>query len=275
MSARRIRGTRPTGGAVEALLVERVAPGLYDALARPAKKLTPGSTFTTEEGVEITVEDGAPYPMRRLRLHGDPELTALGEVPLPPYIHERIAQESRYDTVYAEAPDPKAKGSAAAPTAGLHFTPEILKEIDGRGVKLARVTLHVGLDTFRPVETEDLAEHEMHGETCEIGPESAEIINARTGKLIAVGTTSVRTVETFAGEDGIVTPGQTRADLFIRPDYEFRAVDAMFTNFHLPKTTMLAMISALAGYEEIRRAYEVALTERYRFLSFGDSMLII
>ena len=270
MSARRIRGERPTGGAVEALLVERVAPGLYDALARPAKKLVPGSRFTTDEGVEVAVEDGAAFPLRRLRLLGDPDLRALGEVPLPPYIHERLAEEARYDTVYAAE-----SGSAAAPTAGLHFTPEILAALEARGVAIAPVTLHVGLDTFRPVDVEDLAEHRMHGEACEIAPEAAVTMNARTGRLIAVGTTSVRTVETFASESGEVIPGRTRADLFIRPGYRFKAVDAMFTNFHLPKTTMLAMISALAGYESIRRAYEQAIEKNYRFLSFGDSMLIL
>ncbi len=275
VSARRLRGVRPSGGAVEALLVERVGPGLYDALVRPGRRMPPGATFLAEGRYEATVVEGAEAPMRRLCFAGDPDLGGIGEVPLPPYITERLDAstgegEARYDTVYAER-----AGSAAAPTAGLHFTPEILREIEARGVGIARVTLHVGLDTFRPVEAEDLAGHRMHGELCEVSPEAAEAMNARRGRLVAVGTTSVRTVETFAGGDGRVAAGRTRSELFIRPGYRFRAVEGMFTNFHLPRTTMLAMISALAGYGAVRGAYAAAIEEGYRFLSFGDSMLIL
>ena len=270
VSARRLRAAKSTGGAVELLLVERVAPGVYDALVRGARRVRPGMALVAEDRYDVTVLDGASEPYRRLRFEGDPDLSGAGEVPLPPYIHERLEGEARYDTVYAARP-----GSAAAPTAGLHFTPGILAALEAQGVGIARVTLHVGLDTFRPVEAEDLGAHRMHGEACAVSPEAAETINARAGRLIAVGTTSVRTLESFAREDGRVIPGEARSELFIRPGYTFRAVDGMFTNFHLPRTTMLAMISALAGYDAVREAYRQAIEERYRFLSFGDAMLIL
>lgn len=221
------------------------------------------------EGHQVEVVEVEP-PYRHLRFADDPDLAAVGEVPLPPYISQRLSEEARYDTVYAVTP-----GSAAAPTAGLHFTPEILASLSAGGVGSARVTLHVGIDTFRPVDVERLDDHQMHGEICRLSEPDAEAINARKGRLVAVGTTSVRTLETFAEDSGRLAPGEIRSSLFIRPGYRFRAVDAMFTNFHLPRTTMLAMISALAGIEPVREAYRQAVAERYRFLSFGDSMLII
>ena len=270
VDARRIRGVRPTGGVVEALLVESIAPGVYDALVKPAKRLRPGSTFLAEDRFSVMVTEGASEPYRRLVFQDAPDLSGVGEVPLPPYITARLAEETRYDTVYAAHP-----GSAAAPTAGLHFTREILGELGQKGVKEARVTLHVGIDTFRPVDAERLDDHRMHGELCQISELAARAINARSRRLVAVGTTSVRTIESFADERGEVRSDRHRSSLFIRPGYEFRAVDAMFTNFHLPKTTMLAMISALAGIEAVREAYRQAIAERYQFLSFGDSMLII
>lgn len=270
VSARRVRGVRPTGGAVEALLVESVAPGVYEALVKPAKRLRPGSTFLAEGRFAVTAIEGAREPYRRLVFEDAPDLSGVGEVPLPPYITAKLAEEARYDTLYAAQP-----GSAAAPTAGLHFTDEVFTRLAELGVERVRVTLHVGIDTFRPVDVENLDDHRMHGETCHLSEAAAASINARHGKLIAVGTTSVRTVESFADENGRVASGEMRSSLFIRPGYSFRAVDAMFTNFHLPRTTMLSMISALAGIESVREAYRQAIAERYRFLSFGDSMLIV
>ena len=193
-----------------------------------------------------------------------------GQVPLPPYITETLDDKERYQTVVAQHP-----GSAAAPTAGLHFTPEILSQIRAKGVEIAEVTLHVGIDTFRPIQVDDVTHHQMHGEVCEISSESARRINQRKGRLIAVGTTSVRTIETFATETGEIEPGRLESRIFITPGYQFRAIDGMFTNFHLPKTTMLLMISALAGRESILAAYGEAVENRYRFLSFGESMLIL
>ncbi|MER3496754.1 MAG: tRNA preQ1(34) S-adenosylmethionine ribosyltransferase-isomerase QueA, partial [Armatimonadota bacterium] len=230
----------------------------------------PGSPLIFESQFPAIVEAGANEPKRRLRFEGNPDLSRVGTVPLPPYITAKLDEESRYDTTYATAP-----GSAAAPTAGLHFTPDLLNEVRTQGISTVTVTLHVGLDTFRPVEAENLADHRMHGESALIAPAVAETMNERRGRLIAVGTTSVRTLESFAEEDGRVHAGEMQTSLFIRPGYRFRAVSGMMTNFHLPRTTMLAMISALAGYENIRAAYAEAIREEYRFLSFGDSMLIL
>ena len=199
-------------------------------------------------------------------------LERLGKMPLPPYIKEELQDGERYQTVYS-----RELGSAAAPTAGLHFTPELLKQIEQQGVKLCYVTLHVGLGTFRPVKEEKIEDHEMHSEFCVISPETAETINSvkkNGGRVIAVGTTSCRTLESFAGEDGTVEAGSRWTNIFIYPGYRFRCIDALVTNFHLPESTLIMLVSALAGRENVLRAYETAVKERYRFFSFGDAMFI-
>lgn len=263
----RLFGQRPSGGQVEALLLQAIAPGEYEALVRPGKRLKPGSEihFGALTG---TITGDLTDGRKSIRIDGRPE--DVGEVPLPPYIHEKLANPERYQTVYA---DPT--GSAAAPTAGLHFTPEILTQLEAMGVRIAKVTLHVSIDTFRPIQTDILDDHVMHGEWCEIVPESAALINSAPGRIIAVGTTSVRTLESMATGPRQVKSGAEVTKIFIRPGYQFRVTDGMFTNFHLPKTSMLAMISAMASIDSVFSAYEEAVTQRYRFLSFGDSMLIL
>src|SRR3954470_21695625 len=245
----RIPIDRPRG---EVLLLERLdGDGVWEALARPTRRLRAGSRYGDIELLEHLGEG-----RWRVRLHGEPA----GETPLPPYIVEPLADASRYQTVYAEE-----AGSAAAPTAGLHFTPELLTRLD-----VERVTLHVGLDTFRPVAVGDLAEHELHGERYEARPERWERIRAAE-RVLAVGTTTVRVLETLARG----APLAGRTSLFITPGFEFRRVDALLTNFHLPRSTLLALVMAFAGVEQTRRLYELAVAERYRFYSFGDAMLIL
>lgn len=273
VSALRLKGRKQTGGAVEALLLHPLNATTFEALLKPGRRLTTGSRIKFDDGLEATVLAGDEDGVRTIQF--DPvsdfatRLARNGTVPLPPYIHEPLADSERYQTVYASH-----IGSAAAPTAGLHFTEDILERLTAKGVAIAKVTLHVSLDTFRPVQVEDLAEHVMHGERCIISPETAEAVNRRTGRLIAVGTTSVRTLETFATTNRQIEFGERDSKLFIRPGYEWKVVDAMFTNFHLPRTTMLAMISALAGRDAIFQAYREAIELQYRFLSFGDSMFI-
>jgi S-adenosylmethionine:tRNA ribosyltransferase-isomerase len=248
----RIPLERPGGGAAEVLLLEPVGEdGLWEGLARPSRKLRPGQTLGP---VELLAELGE--GRWRLRLHGEPA----GEAPLPPYITERLADPERYQTVYA-----RELGSAAAPTAGLHFTPELLARLD-----VVRVTLHVGLDTFRPVTVERLEEHALHGERYSVRPEAWERIRA-ADRVLAVGTTTVRVLETLAR--GAPLAGRTQ--LFVTPGFEFRRVDALLTNFHLPRSTLLALVMAFAGVEETRRLYRLAIEERYRFYSFGDAMLVL
>src|SRR6266536_3194745 len=247
----RLRLERPGGGEAEVLLLERVGQnGLWEGLARPARKLKPGQRLGPVELVEPLGEG-----RWRLRLDAEPQ----GEAPLPPYITEPLADPERYQTVYAEA-----EGSAAAPSAGLHFTRELLERLD-----VERVTLHVGLDTFRPVSAGDLAEHEIHSERYSVsGPAWERIRRAR--RVLAVGTTTVRVLESLARD----APLAGRTDLFITPGFEFRRVDSLLTNFHLPRSTLLALVMAFAGVEEIRGLYQLAIEERYRFYSFGDAMLI-
>ncbi len=291
----RLRGRREdTGGKVELLLLEQQGPGVWRALAQPGKTLRPGAR------VVLSAPGSALDPLAQespgisggcyadvLETHGDGTKTVrldpeaipghLGEMPLPPYIHRRLEDPERYQTVYA-----KSQGSAAAPTAGLHFTPELMERIEAAGVKLAFVTLHVGLDTFRPVQSEDPAGHKIHTEYFEMGPAAAAAVNhARQGgrRVIAVGTTTVRVLEQasqLASERGekILTPAAGQADLFILPGHQFRAVDAMITNFHLPRSTLLMLVSAFAGREEVLRAYREAMERRYWFYSFGDAMFI-
>ncbi len=235
----------------EVLLLERLEDGTWEGLARPTRRLKPGNRYGPIELIEHLGEG-----RWRLRLDGEPD----GETPLPPYITEPLADPSRYQTVYA-----RDAGSAAAPTAGLHFTPELLAQLDP-----ARVTLHVGLDTFRPVNEERLEEHRIHGERYEVAREAWERIRA-ADRVLAVGTTTVRVLETLARG----APLSGRTELFITPGFEFRRVDALLTNFHLPRSTLLALVMAFAGVEETRRLYRLALEERYRFYSFGDAMLLL
>jgi S-adenosylmethionine:tRNA ribosyltransferase-isomerase len=235
----------------EVLLLERLPDGTWEALARPTRRLKAGRRYGPVELLEHLGQG-----RWRLRLDGEPA----GETPLPPYITEPLGDPSRYQTVYAREP-----GSAAAPTAGLHFTPELLAELDP-----ARVTLHVGLDTFRPVNEERLEDHQIHGERYEVEPDAWERIEAAE-RVLAVGTTTVRVLETLARGG----PFAGRTELFITPGFEFRRVDALLTNFHLPRSTLLALVMAFAGVEEMRRLYRLAVDERYRFYSFGDAMLIL
>ena len=248
----RLRLERPGGGEAEVLLLERLGQnGLWEGLARPSRKLRAGQRLGPVELVEPL--GGGRW---RLRLEGEPA----GEAPLPPYIREPLADSERYQTVYAES-----EGSAAAPTAGLHFTPEVLARLD-----VERVTLHVGLDTFRPVSVDDLAEHELHSERYEVSAEAWERIRAAS-RVLAVGTTTVRVLESLAR--GAALAGRT--ELFVMPGFEFRRVDALLTNFHLPRSTLLALVMAFAGVEETRRLYRLAIEARYRFYSFGDAMLVL
>lgn len=274
VSAVRLLGHKPSGGAVEALLIKELADGEFEALLRPGRRLKPGAAIEFEGGLDAIVVEELDEGRKRLRFAAAPDLNERlrqhGLAPLPPYIRETLRDKERYQTVYGQHP-----GSAAAPTAGLHFTPEVLQALDKKGVQTARVTLHVGLDTFRPVQAENVDEHKIHGETCVLPQETASKIDDSSGRIIAVGTTSVRTLETFAVGKRQVETGERVSRLFIRPGYEFRVVDGMFTNFHMPRTTMLMMISAMAGRENVMRAYAEAVRERYRFLSFGDSMLIL
>lgn len=273
----RLIGKRETGGACEVLLLIDRGNKTWECLVRPGKKLRPGAKVIFGDGkltAEITqvLEDG--NRLVRFDYEGIflEILEELGKMPLPPYIKEELQNQERYQTVYS-----KVSGSAAAPTAGLHFTPELLKAIEAKGVKLAYVTLHVGLGTFRPVKVDDVETHDMHSEYCLIPPETAEIINAtkaRGGRVICVGTTSCRTIESWANEDGTVRADGGWTRIFIYPGYKFKVLDALVTNFHLPESTLIMLVSALAGKENVLHAYEEAVKEGYRFFSFGDAMFI-
>lgn len=265
-------------GEVETVLLRRTGePGeVWECLTRPGKKTRPGDTVDYGCGVTgrvLGVGDGG---VRRIAFDCEgsfyDKLDKIGVMPLPPYITEKLEDKSRYQTVYAEY-----EGSAAAPTAGLHFTGELLDRIEKKGVTVARVTLHVGLGTFRPVKEDIITEHRMHSEYIRVTEETAALINgarARGGRIIAVGTTSCRTLESVADEDGVVRPFSGETGIFIYPPYRFRATDALITNFHLPESTLLMLVSAFGGYENVMRAYGHAVRERYRFFSFGDAMFI-
>lgn len=277
VTARRYRGKRANGSPVEALLLRPVGTAAWEALVYPGRRLRPGGTFTLDAGdlgeVEAVVDAQTPEGGRILRFASQQIRDALanrGLVPLPPYITEPLYDEERYQTVYASA-----GGSAAAPTAGLHFTEDMLDRIRDLGAQTAFVTLHVGVDTFRPVREKDPSRHVMHGEWYSIGEHAADVINRRQGRLWAVGTTVVRTLESAADRDGRVQPGSSVTHLYIRPGYEFRVVQALLTNFHLPKSTLLMLVCAFAGYESIMGAYRQAVAWRMRFYSFGDAMLVL
>ena len=265
------------GGKVEVLLLKRLDLKEWEVMVKPGKKARPGSELKVNDELSLTVKEILDEGLRKVEFNYDGVfeeiLERAGNIPLPPYIKKDIEDKERYQTVYS-----KIKGSSAAPTAGLHFTPELLKRIEEKGVGRAEVLLHVGLGTFRPVKVEDVEKHKMHREYCEINEDCAYKINEcrkRGGRIIAVGTTSVRTLETFAKEDGSVIPGKKETDIFIYPPYKMKCADALITNFHLPKSTLLMLVSAMAGREEMLRVYETAVRERYRFFSFGDAMLIL
>ena len=277
LPARLIGHRLPGGGACEVLLLTDKGDGLWECLVRPGRKLKPGAQVSFGEGrLTATVEAEVSGGNCLVRFHYQgiflEVLEELGKMPLPPYIKEELQDNERYQTVYS-----KINGSAAAPTAGLHFTPELLRQIQEMGVKLCYVTLHVGLGTFRPVKAEDISEHEMHSEYCMIPEETARIINETKrngGRVICVGTTSCRTVESFAAEDGTLKESAGWTSIFIYPGYRFKVLDALVTNFHLPQSTLIMLVSALAGREHVLAAYEEAVKERYRFFSFGDAMFI-
>lgn len=274
VTALRVFGHRATGGAVELLLMKDLGGGRFEAMAKPAKKLKNGDIVSFEGGLDGAIVGVGEEGLREVDFSAAPDwnerLQTIGSIPLPPYIHAKLERPERYQTVYAET-----GGSSAAPTAGLHFTPEILSALKSKGVETAKVTLDVGIDTFRPVMAENLGEHRMHGEICRVPQATSEAIRNAKRRVIAVGTTTVRALESLAKGHRDVESGETRSTLFIRPGFEFKVVDGMFTNFHLPRTTMLMMISALAGKDSVFLAYREAVERDYRFLSFGDSMLIL
>ena len=273
----RLIGARPTGGSVEIVLLKDLGDGCWECLSRPGRKTKPGQEIVFGNGeLTATVQSVTEGGNRIVKFQYEgvflEVLERLGKMPLPPYIKEELKDAERYQTVYS-----RELGSAAAPTAGLHFTMELLQEIEKMGVNICFVTLHVGLGTFRPVKAENIEEHEMHSEFCMVPADTAKTINEtkrRGGRVIAVGTTSCRTLESFANEDGTIEETAAWTNIFIYPGYKFKCVDALITNFHLPESTLIMLVSALAGRENILHAYEVAVKEEYRFFSFGDAMLI-
>lgn len=274
----RLYGTRPeTGGKMEFLLLRRIDEKHWECLVKPGRRAKVGLTFKISDELSATVTEMREDGNRIIRLNYDgifeEILDRAGEMPLPPYITERLNDKTRYQTVYA-----KENGSAAAPTAGLHFTDELLSRISEKGIDIVDVLLHVGLGTFRPVSVENVEEHHMHSEHYECTQDAADRINlarANGGRIIAVGTTSCRTLESITDENGIVHPGSGSTDIFITPGYRFKAVDALITNFHLPESTLLMLISAFSSREEVMRIYKHAVEERYRFFSFGDASFFI
>jgi S-adenosylmethionine:tRNA ribosyltransferase-isomerase len=274
VTALRLFGNKPTGGAVEALLLKETAPRRFATLLKPGKRLKPGAQIEFDGGLRASVVGELEEPVKEILFDEAPmfgeELRRHGQVPLPPYIQARLSDPERYQTVYSAS-----GGSAAAPTAGLHFTQELIDRLRENGVQIAKITLDVSLDTFRPVSAENLDDHKMHGEYCCIPQETAQAVAECQGRIIAVGTTTARTLESFAAGRRVLEPGCKRTSIFIRPGYQWQIIDGMFTNFHMPRTTMLMMISALAGRPNIMKAYSHAVRSNYRFLSFGDSMLIL
>ena len=265
----------PTGGKVEVLLLTPCGEDTWEVLVKPGKKALPGTQLVFEGGMTADILDKTDFGGRIVKFNYDGVfddiIDAIGEMPLPPYIHEKLEDKDQYQTVYA-----REKGSAAAPTAGLHFTDELLEKIRDKGVQEVFVTLHVGLGTFRPVEEENIEDHEMHSEFYSITPEAAAVVNrAKTEgrRVIAVGTTSIRTLES-AGTSGELKAGSGWTNIFIYPGFTFHIVDALITNFHLPESTLLMLISALSERKKILKAYEIAVQEKYRFFSFGDAMFI-
>lgn len=273
----RLIGSRPTGGAVELVLLKDIGDNRWECLSRPGRKTKPGQELIFGNGELTAVVQEVTLGGNRIVKFSYEGifleiLERLGKMPLPPYIKEELQDSERYQTVYS-----KELGSAAAPTAGLHFTKELLAEIADMGVKICYVTLHVGLGTFRPVKADKIEDHEMHSEFCIVPEETAETVNAvkrAGGRVIAVGTTSCRTLESFTTQDGTLQATSGWTNIFIYPGYKFKCIDALITNFHLPESTLIMLVSALAGREHILNAYNTAVKQRYRFFSFGDAMFI-
>ncbi len=274
----RLIGHRPTGGVAELVLLRDLGGDCWECLCRPGKRLREGAEILFGDNGKLSarVEEVMPDGNRKVRFSYDgiflEILDSLGKMPLPPYIREELQDRERYQTVYS-----RELGSAAAPTAGLHFTEELLCKVKESGVSVCPVTLHVGLGTFRPVKEDEIEDHEMHSEFCTVTEETANTVNqCRTngGRIIAVGTTSCRTLESLSDEHGILHSGNKWTNIFIYPGYQFRCIDALITNFHLPESTLIMLVSALAGREHVLNAYEIAIQEKYRFFSFGDAMFI-
>lgn len=267
-----------TGANIEFLLLRQVENKRWEVLARPGKKARVGTRFVFGNGImtgEVVdvLEDGNRIVDFECEGSFYETLDKIGQMPLPPYIHEKLKDKERYQTVYS-----RELGSAAAPTAGLHFTKELLRKVKEKGVKIGFVTLHVGLGTFRPVKVEDVTKHKMHSEHYELTQETADLINETKkngGRVISVGTTSCRTLETVAAKEGCICQSEGWTDIFIYPGFEFKVLDGLITNFHLPESTLIMLVSAFAGYENTMQAYKTAVEERYRFFSFGDSMLLL
>ena len=274
----RLLGRRPTGGAVEVLLLRDLGDKRWECLCKPGRKMQVGHQVIFGDGeLTATVVEVQETGNRVVEFHYDgiflEVLERLGKMPLPPYIKAELADQERYQTVYS-----REVGSAAAPTAGLHWTPELLDKAREKGVKTAFVTLHVGLGTFRPVQVENVLEHHMHAELCMISAETAAILNetkAQGGRVICVGTTSCRTLESLVNDDGTFEERSKWTEIFIYPGYTFKAMDGLITNFHLPESTLVMLVSAFAGKEKVMAAYEEAVKERYRFFSFGDAMVVL
>lgn len=267
-----------TGAGVEVFLLKRISDNVWETLVKPGKKLRKGAEVTFGDGsfkctITDVLEDGNRLVKFEYQGIFEERLDELGQMPLPPYITHELKDRDRYQTVYA-----KNNGSAAAPTAGLHFTKELLKEIEDMGVSIVYVTLHVGLGTFRPVKVDDVNDHVMHSEWISVTKEAAETINnvkSAGGRVVCVGTTSCRTIESMANDDGIISPGSKDTSIFIYPGYKFKVLDGLITNFHLPESTLMMLVSALAGKDNIMAAYEEAIALKYRFFSFGDAMFIL
>ena len=275
----RLYGTRvDTGATIELLLLKRMENDVWETLVKPGKKARQGAVISFGDGIltgEIidVKEDGNRLIQFRYEGIFEEILDQLGQMPLPPYITHTLKDKNRYQTVYA-----KYEGSAAAPTAGLHFTEELFQKLEEKGVLVANVTLHVGLGTFRPVKVDDVSKHHMHTEFYQVTKEEADKINKAKqagGRIVCVGTTSCRTIESAADENGVLKPGQGDTDIFIYPGFEFKCMDGLITNFHLPESTLIMLVSAFAGYDNVMNAYNTAVKERYRFFSFGDAMLIL
>ena len=272
----RLFGFKDTGAKIEVLLQKRINLKDWEVIARPFKRLKEGTRITFSQNLSCTILKKEDYGSCVVRFDFDgvfeDRLSEVGQMPLPPYIHEKLKDKERYQTVYS-----KVEGSSAAPTAGLHFTPQLLNKLKDKGVEIVEVLLHVGLGTFRPVKEDNILNHEMHSEYIEMSKENADKLNSakREGRrIIAVGTTSVRVLESCAAENGVIVPQKRETNIFIYPSYKFKVVDALITNFHLPESTLIMLISAFAGYDETMNIYNEAVKQKYRFFSFGDAMFI-
>ena len=272
----RLFGYKDTGAKIEVLLKKRIDLKNWEVIARPFKRLQEGTKITFSQNLSAIVVEKGDYGSCKIKFDFDGvfehRLSEVGQVPLPPYIHEKLKNKERYQTVYA-----KVEGSSAAPTAGLHFTKELLAKIKDMGVEIIEVLLHVGLGTFRPVKEENILEHQMHSEYIEMSKENADLLNRAKSegrRIIAVGTTSVRVLESCVDEEGKIIPQKKETQIFIYPSYKFKVVDALITNFHLPESTLIMLVSAFAGYENTMQIYHHAVENRYRFFSFGDAMFI-